>query len=193
MIIVGYPGIGKTSVCGHNNIIDLESYIFHNSANSVNGNRYWEETYCDVAMDLSNQGFTICVSSHEKVRLYLEDHQFKCIDPIILVYPHPSLMDKWIHRLEKRYYDSRHEDATPHWIINKNYAAYEHVKENFALDILSMQDAPLYKYAIQDIPYDLNDVIEHCKKYWKEDAIANETGKTDQDIGDGSEEQSSDR
>ena len=196
MIIVGYPGIGKTSVCGHNNIIDLESYIFHNSANSINGNRYWEEKYCDVAMDLSNQGFTVCVSCHDEVRSYLENHQDKCIDPIVIVAPDSSLKEEWIHRLERRYFESRHDDPTPHWIINKNYAAYQHVKECFDLDMLSIQWSSLYKYTITQLPYDLNEVIERCKKAWfdhEEGVISNETGKADQDIGDGSGEQSSDR
>lgn len=48
MIYVGYPCIGKTSIAGKNNFIDLESSLFNNGSDN------WAKTYADVAIDLSS-------------------------------------------------------------------------------------------------------------------------------------------
>ena len=69
MIISGYQGIGKSSLAGKNNCIDLESGNFW-----VDGKRAddWYKPYCQIANHLSQQGYTVFVSSHEVVRKELE-------------------------------------------------------------------------------------------------------------------------
>lgn len=176
MIIVGYPGIGKTSIIDREKgIIDLESYFFHNPLDTLNGSDYgWERRYCDVAIDLHQQGYTVCVSSHEAVQIYLKDHQEKHLGFVALVYPAPTdeMREKWIKRLRDRYYESRRADASPHWCIDKNYRALQRAEECYALDTMIMSQSPLFKYEITDIPYDLNDVVTACKdelnKRWRE-------------------------
>lgn len=169
MIIIGYPGIGKSSVAGiENGIIDLESHLFHKSSNTINGSDdyNWAKRYCDVACDLSNQGFTVCVSSHEEVRNYLEAHPQRYLGHAAIVYPcgAEEMKYSWIYRLEERYYLTRREDATPHWTVEKNYCAWQHAKECYDLDILLMKGSSLFKYEITELPYDLKDVIDICKK-----------------------------
>ena len=62
MIIVGYPGIGKSTLCQHReNCIDLESSCFDKS------NKKWYKDYCNVAVDLHKQGNIALVSNHESV------------------------------------------------------------------------------------------------------------------------------
>lgn len=48
MIVVGYPGIGKSTLCQHReNCIDLESSCFDKS------NKNWYKDYCNVAVDFT--------------------------------------------------------------------------------------------------------------------------------------------
>ena len=61
-IFVGYPCIGKTSIAGQDNIIDLDSSTFKDST----GIRYasWVEVYVNIACSLVRQGYKVFLSSH---------------------------------------------------------------------------------------------------------------------------------
>ena len=63
--MIGYQGIGKSSCAGKNDCIDLESGSFW-----VDGKRAeeWYIPYCQIAMHLANQGYTVFTSSHKVVR-----------------------------------------------------------------------------------------------------------------------------
>lgn len=66
MIIIGYPGIGKSTLAGKDHkFIDLESSNF-----KIEDERSedWYKVYCKVAEDLSRQGYIVFVSSHLAVR-----------------------------------------------------------------------------------------------------------------------------
>lgn len=166
MIIIGYPGIGKSSVCGHNDIIDLESTFFHKPGDGPE----WAERYCNVALDLSKQGYTVCVSSHPEVLQGFWEICKSYEVNIFLVFPAADMEmeKKWIQKLEDRYYRSRHEDSTPHWIIEKNYRAWDYVSKHYMEDTRRMLlNSKFYKYVINVADYDLNDIIEQCKKIWE--------------------------
>ena len=85
MIVIGYQGIGKSSLAGKNNCIDLESGNFW-----VDGKRSddWYKIYCNIALHLHRQGFTVFTSSHQVVRDYFKeiatraekDYIFVCLD-----------------------------------------------------------------------------------------------------------------
>ena len=81
MIIVGYQGIGKSSLAGVGNCIDLESSNFW-----INGKRdpEWYKPYCKIADHLSKQGYTVFTSSHEVVRREL---MFCTDEPVYVVFP----------------------------------------------------------------------------------------------------------
>ena len=71
MIITGYQGIGKSTLARKDkNIIDLESSSFwkyDKSCNSKTRCEDWYVYYCQVAMDLSRQGYTVFVSVIKKL------------------------------------------------------------------------------------------------------------------------------
>ena len=68
LVIIGYQGIGKSSLAGWNKCIDLES------GNFFVGNKRaddWYIPYCQTALNIANQGYTVFVSSHKEVREFL--------------------------------------------------------------------------------------------------------------------------
>ena len=94
MIVVGYQGIGKSTIAGRDHrFIDLESSSFW-----IDGKRAddWYKPYCRIAECLSKQGFIVLTSSHEVVRKFFLDNQ---VDSVVLVYPSIELKDKWIESL----------------------------------------------------------------------------------------------
>lgn len=118
MIYVGYPCIGKTSISGQDNFIDLESSNFDHREG-------WEEEYVRVAYDLSLQGYNVFLSSHKKVREALNKN---CI-PFICVYPNFSMYDIWFDRTAKRYKKYPSE---------KNLRALERITTHFKEDIMAL-------------------------------------------------------
>ena len=81
MIIIGYQGIGKSTLANKNiNYIDLESSNFF-----IDGKRQenWFIIYCNIANHLSEQGKNVFVSSHEVVRESLKYSKEK----VVVVYP----------------------------------------------------------------------------------------------------------
>ena len=71
MIIIGYQGIGKSTLAGKNKCIDLESgnFWFYDleTYQKVRHND-WYIPYCNIANHLSEQGYIVFTSSHEVVR-----------------------------------------------------------------------------------------------------------------------------
>lgn len=116
MIVIGYPGIGKSTLAGRDNkYIDLESGCFW-----VNDKRAddWYAAYCQVAEHLSRQGYIVFVSSHEVVRKQL----VKSTEDVAVVYPALELRDEWIDRLEHRYQESG---------LKKDYKALMNAKDRY--------------------------------------------------------------
>lgn len=75
MIIIGFPGIGKSSVTrAYDGDINTTGYIDLESSNFVKDEN-WVKEYCDLAIDLELQGYNVFVSSHKKVREYLAEKQ----------------------------------------------------------------------------------------------------------------------
>ena len=143
MIYVGYQGIGKSSIAGKNNCIDLESGNFW-----VDGirNDEWYKIYCNIAEHLSNQGFNVFMSSHSVVRdeLNKRNIDFTCIFPSV------ELKEQWIKRLEDRYNQTQKE---------KDYKALMNAKECYEKNIRNL----MYEnncIEIMEIDYDLLNVIE---------------------------------
>lgn len=158
MIITGYQGIGKTTLANERyDIIDLESSSFWKVDKKGNRTRPddWYVYYCQIAQHLSKSGYQVFVSSHIEVREYLSTHNG---EPFCAIFPSRSIKDEWIDRLYERYKMSG---------SNKDLRALEHAKEYFDRDI----DRFLYEcsygveyyhnvYAIEDINYQLEDIIE---------------------------------
>lgn len=96
MIYVGYQGIGKSSIAGKNNCIDLESGNFWVD-NIRNDN--WYKEYCNIAEHLSNQGYKVFMSSHKIVREELNNRGIE----FTVICPSLSLKEQWIKRLQERF------------------------------------------------------------------------------------------
>lgn len=147
MIIVGYQGIGKSTLAKNGNgFIDLESSNFF-----VNGVRQndWYIPYCNIAMNLSEQGYTVFVSSHECVRNYLFFHADQA--RLVIVCPSLRLKDQWIEKLEKRYQDTG---------LVKDYKAMMNAKDRYEENIKELMNTVGFEILqIDTMDYKLSDVI----------------------------------
>ena len=147
MIIIGFPCIGKSSVAnepinGHSfsGFIDLESSNFVKS-------EHWVTEYCNVALDLSSQGYDVFVSSHESVRDYLS--KFQDDDDIIEVFPSLNMYSEWMRRLKSRY----NNDPS-----DKNKRAYDYVSNNYFSAVENMMYDDIQWKLILDSDSHINDL-----------------------------------
>lgn len=141
MIVIGYQGIGKSTLAGRDHkFIDLESGNFW-----VDGKRAddWYKPYCQIAEHLSSQGYIVFTSSHEVVRKQLEGSR----EVVVVCYPSPSLKDMWIDKLENRYRDTG---------LEKDYKALMNAKERFDENIRELAESNFnFKIALAKPDYDL--------------------------------------
>ena len=145
MIIIGYQGIGKSTLSNNNvNYIDLESDNFW-----INGKRYddWYIPYCNIAEHLSQQGKNVFVSSHEVVRKQLEQTK----ERVIVICPDISLKEQWINKLQERYNYTQ---------LEKDYKALMNAKEIYTENIKEIIDNNFEKIIINNINYNLEELIK---------------------------------
>lgn len=150
MIVVGYPGVGKSTLAGRDyKYIDLESGNFW-----IDGRRAddWYKPYCKIAEHLSEQGYIVFVSSHEVVRQYLAENSRELV---VLVYPSIRLRSAWIDKLEKRYIKSG---------LEKDHKALMNSKYSYIENIRELQESCIeYKLEIDELSYDLEAMLIHLK------------------------------
>lgn len=146
-VIVGYQGVGKSTLSFHNpRVIDLESSTFF-----VDGKRSddWYITYCNIARALCRQGFVVCVSSHKVVR---EELRNKPAMNQMIVYPSLALREKWINNLRFRYEQSSTE---------KNYKAYQNALYQYDENIADLMNQEGFIHVeISDMNYDLSSLLK---------------------------------
>lgn len=142
MIIIGYQGIGKSSLSKIFSI-DPESGNFW-----VDGKRdeNWYIPYCNIANDISNQGYIVCTSSHKPVRDYLKNSK----ERIVVAFPALELKEQWIERLKKRYEDSG---------LEKDYKAMMDAVDRYDDNIKELMAEPFDKLIIKNMNYNLADMI----------------------------------
>ena len=149
MIIIGYQGIGKSSLAGRGNkFIDLESGNFW-----VDGKRAddWYKPYCQIAEHLSQQGYIVFTSSHEVVRKQLKHSR----EVVVLCYPSLKLKNMWIDKLENRYRDTG---------LEKDYKALMNAKDRYEENIRELMDDNFaYKMELSNLDYDLEASIIHFR------------------------------
>lgn len=152
MIVIGYQGIGKSTLANaETKCIDLESGNFW-----VDGKRAddWYKPYCQIANHLSEQGYTVFVSSHEVVRKELE----KSKELVCIVYPAIELENAWVYKLAKRYAMTK---------LDKDRKAYLNAKDRYKDNITELMNSPFVLYEIEDMNYDLNDIIQTLRRVLK--------------------------
>ena len=151
MIIIGYQGIGKSTLAASNlKYIDLESSNFlFNDPETKQKIRHdnWYEMYCNVAEDLSRQGYFVFVSSHQPVR----ERLLKSGEYVIACVPSLGLKEQWIEKLHMRYEASG---------LEKDYKAYINAVDRFTENITEITNSGFELLEIKDMSYDLKKLIE---------------------------------
>lgn len=161
MIIVGFPGIGKTSVCQNsyqgNGFIDLDSSSF--DLTKPDGIR----CYVNIAETLSDQGYHVFISSHEAVRrrlkeIYLNkknDPRYRIPMIVGLVYPVLDLKNIWCRKLSERVLNDPSDKNVRAFI--KCVREYDNM-----ITGLERESEPFMKMPIKSIDYEL---LEHLEKF----------------------------
>lgn len=137
MIIVGYPCIGKSTyaVSHKYKAIDLESSNF-----IKNGN--WVESYCNVAIDLSKQGYDVFVSSHDAIRKQLLKSGYEFI---FAIYPSLEIKDEWIERLHNRYLNTE---------LEKDYRAWQRTASYYDEDVTAFKEDAKHFHGFYEIGHE---------------------------------------
>ena len=144
MIIIGYQGIGKSTLAGKDKYIDLESGNFwHNGIRPDN----WYVFYCKIAEHLSQQGYNVFVSSHEVVRNRLRKYSN---EQLCVVFPSVELKDKWIDKLKKRFESTK---------LEKDYKAWMNAEDRYTENINELKNSGISYIEIKDINYSLKDIL----------------------------------
>jgi len=156
MIILGYPGIGKTTLAlSQKDIIDL-NYTPFKSDSEYDA---WETLYCQVAMSLAKSDKTVFVSCHDEVQSELNTEPYKKIRKYIIV-PHISLKESWLKRITSPYYKRYGVDEDQHQRM------VERVRKYFEVDIkhLASNEDFTMIYIQQPVTYNLADIVYHIQK-----------------------------
>lgn len=146
MIIIGYQGIGKSSLArSASNTIDLESGCFWNG-NYRHGD--WYVYYCNIALDLSAQSNVVFTSSHADVRYWLAHTEHN--EQIAVCYPSLELKDEWIEKLRIRYEQTK---------LPKDEKAWARASLCYEADITELMESPFDRIQINSMFYDLHHLI----------------------------------
>ena len=136
MIIIGYPGVGKSTASKmFREVVNLNSTFFDN-----------KELYCNVAIELSKQNLLVCVSSHKEVVECL----LKSDEPICVVYPNKNLKSAWVNIVRNRYLGDK---------TDENYKALMRVWGHFESDISFLSGTPFDKIELNDGEFLANKLV----------------------------------
>ena len=158
MIIIGFQGIGKSTLSrSASNVIDLESGFFWNGNYRPED---WYVYYCQVAIDLSNQGNTVFTSSHQVVRDYLASLPKN--ELIAVCYPSLELKDEWIEKLRVRYERTQ---------LQKDYKAWMNAVDRYDDNIRELMASSFDKIEIDSMFYDLHQLIRDYQEKKFDEAV----------------------
>ena len=145
MIVIGYQGIGKSTM-----VKDIESFSIDLESSNffVDGKRdeNWYIPYCNIANDISSQGYIVFTSSHKPIRNYLKNSK----ERVVVVFPALELKEQWVERLKKRYETSG---------LEKDYKSMMHAVKNYEYDIKDLMKEPFDKIIIDSMDYNLKNMI----------------------------------
>ena len=156
MIIIGYQGIGKSTLStfknGDNKFVDLESSSFF-----VNGKRSddWYIVYTNIAQKLSEQGKVVFISSHEVVRKALKESN----ETVVTIIPALDLKDEWIKKLKDRYEFTK---------LEKDKKALLNAEQCYETNIKEIMDEGFDNIILKDTSYNLlGEIIKYIEKKLK--------------------------
>lgn len=139
MLVVGYQGIGKSSLGKNRGYIDLESSLFNRGIDC------WVEQYVEVAKHLSDDGYCVLLSAHGAVREYMD----KLGMEYMTVSPDLSLRMEWIDKLAQRYKETK---------LRKDLRALERAKNYYKEDVKSLQEHRNH-LILKNMDYNLYDLL----------------------------------
>ncbi len=143
MIIVGYQGIGKSTISSFlTSMIDLESGNFWADGKR---NKDWYRVYVNIAEHLSNQGYTVFLSSHKVVREELNRREV----PFAVICPSLEMKAAWIAGLKARY---------EHSMKGKDFKAWKNAEQCYDENIKDLMSEKIC-YTIDSAGYDLGDIV----------------------------------
>lgn len=134
MIVIGYYGLGKSSVCSENpGFIDLESKYFREEGSWLGGNsKVGLDRYIWLIEDLNAAGKTVFVSSLKEVRKAIfESKKIDSFLEVAYIYPDLNLKDEWLSRLYNRWKESS---------LQKDWLAYERATREYPTVIKEMKE-----------------------------------------------------
>ncbi len=160
LIIIGYPGIGKSSIVkdmnfilnSKINLIDFESSLF-----KVSDTRYpdWPIVYVNLAISLAKQGYVVLISSHECVREEIAKRNRDGWN-VVSIAPSVELKDEWLDKLLDRYKRTATE---------KDSMAYRAAKERYSEDVLDISaEKNMSHIILETMEYDLSAIVEYLVK-----------------------------
>lgn len=157
MIIIGYQGIGKSTVSATNiSCIDLDSSLFWYDINvdghsSTVRDSSWYIPYCKIATALSSQGYDVFVSSHAEVRQELQNSE----EDVVAVVPSIALRDDWVERLRTRYESTK---------LSKDLKALLNATVQYDINIREIKQDCAHVIEITRMNYDLGRLIHEYHK-----------------------------
>ena len=154
MIVIGYQGIGKSTIAGKQGCIDLESGNFWKDSSTRAPE--WYRIYCNIAENLSDQGYTVFMSSHEVVRETLKsDIRYnKWSGKVVCIYPSLNLKSEWISKLLKRYNSTN---------MLKDFKAYSNARDMYEDNITDLAHSGFEKVELEDMNYNLQDIVDRLQ------------------------------
>lgn len=152
MIIIGYPGIGKSTLASRKQgYIDLESshfWIENEETGMRERSEGWAQIYTSIAADLSAQGNIVFVSSHQDVQNELAHSKEK----VVVICPSMELSEEWVVKLADRF---------KHTGLDKDFKAWIRAQECIEEDLEQLlQNNGFEIYKIDDMRYNLVQIIE---------------------------------
>lgn len=155
MIVIGYQGIGKSTIAGKQGCVDLESGNFR-VCDSGTRPPEWYRIYCNIAENLSDQGYTVLISAHELVREALKsDIRFnKWSGKVVCIYPSLNLKCEWISKLLKRYNTTN---------LLKDSRAYVNARDMYEEGINDLAHSGFETIELQDMNYNLRDIVDRLQ------------------------------
>ena len=163
LIIIGYQGIGKSSCAGPlTNCIDLESSNFYIGDKRSSD---WYIPYCQIAMNLANQGFVVMLSSHHVVRETLKTMPLlPNVGKVVVFCPQKTMKEDWCVRLAERYTKTE---------LDKDLRALIGATTYFEENIEDLVNCGFPVYQPMAIDYDLMNYINKMLTDWCDDPETN--------------------
>lgn len=149
MIVIGYQGIGKSTLSkSYLSCIDLENGNFwFESDGKMKRHDNWYISYANIAEHLSQQGYTVFVSSHKEVREQLKNSTEK----VVVCCPSLDLEEPWIEKLRKRF---------ENFGLEKDYKAYMNAKDRYKENIEDIINSGFEVRLITSMDYILEDLLD---------------------------------